>query len=65
MNHEIQLQGLRSGEMDPAPGGPANLSMSHTSATVTQAATSDLEDPPGLYEKVSVHLLRFLQLVLS
>ena len=61
MNHEIQLQGLGAREnMDHAPGGPASLSMSHTSATVTQAATSDLEDPPGLYEKASAYIQCFL-----
>ena len=54
MNHEIQLQGM--GDLERAPGGPASL-MSHTSATVTQTATSDLEDPPGLYEKVRVRKL--------
>ncbi len=48
MNHEIQLQ---MGDLERAPGGPANV-IGHSSAAVTPGATSDLEDPPGLYEKV-------------
>ncbi len=39
------------GEVERAPSGPANV-IGHSSATVTPGATSDLEDPPGLYEKV-------------
>jgi len=49
--------GLGMGDLDRAPGAPANI-MGHTAA-VTPGATSDLEDPPGLYEKVrTVHIMR-------
>lgn len=76
MSHDIQLQmaagagtpltpgstsssGL-GGDLDRAPGGTANI-MSHTTATVTQTATSDLEDPPGLYEKVEYLLSEWVR----
>ncbi|XP_064398380.1 CCR4-NOT transcription complex subunit 1-like [Halichondria panicea] len=57
MNHEIQLQ---MGDLERAPGGPANV-IGHSSAAVTPGATSDLEDPPGLYEKVEYLLSEWVR----
>ena len=65
MNHEIQLMAGGSmtpggssglGDLDRAPGAPTNV-IGHSSTVITPAPTSDLEDPPGLYEKVSWHVV--------
>ena len=67
INHDIQLMSSGGGGIIVGPGGSGfggtgletafggGTSLPHPGVTTATVHTSELEDPPGLYEKVRMH----------